>query len=395
MSTVGEAHVIRVLVVEDTPDHQLLVREKLSAVRVAHFELTFVERLDAALEKLAEGGIDVVLLDLCLPDANGLEGVVGLRADAPSVPIVVHSASDDEVLARAAVNVGAQDFVVKGSRDPNVLARTLRYAVDRQSIIDELTSARQALATSLEETRRAYQMEHRSALRLQELNQLINDFVGMASHDLRAPLTVIGGYALLMLDERRSVTDEQRREFLEIIVRNTKDMGLLIADILDVSAIESGSLSLEMNPFDLVAMVRTSASELAVGAGRQCCVEVPDARPLVLGDERRHRQVLCNLVTNSFKFAPADAPVEITVTPREKVLEVQVRDHGIGIADSDVPKLFRRFSPIRTNGAAKGSGTGLGLYITKSLVEAQGGTISVESCPGEGSTFTYTAPLAS
>jgi signal transduction histidine kinase len=298
MSTVGEAHVINVLVVDG--DRGLAaIGDALAAASVARFEVEWRGGLGEAIERVRVGGVDVVLLELALPDSNGLESLVRLRAEAPTVPIVVHTDLTDEVVARAAVNVGAQDYVVKGTQDPTVLARTLRYAVDRQGIVDELSRARRELARSLEETKRAYRKEQRTALRLQEVDQLKNDFVGIASHDLRAPLTVIEGYTRLMLDDRRSLDDAKRNEFLQIILRHTEDMRLLINDILDVSAIDSGSLTLEAAPFDLVDLVRTTAGELAVGANRTCTVDAPATARHVLGDARRHRQILANLVTNA------------------------------------------------------------------------------------------------
>ncbi|MGH7856294.1 MAG: sensor histidine kinase, partial [Candidatus Binatia bacterium] len=117
---------------------------------------------------------------------------------------------------------------------------------------------------------------------------------------------------------------------------------------------------------------------------------LPDA----FGDEQRNWQVVTNLLSNAVKFSPADQPIEVTVTPDNGFLRVSVRDHGSGIAPEDQQRLFQKFERIVTPGARRSAGTGLGLYICRSIVEAQGGRIRVESTEGEGSTFSYTIPVA-
>ena len=124
-------------------------------------------------------------------------------------------------------------------------------------------------------------------------------------------------------------------------------------------------------------------------------VEAPEELPAALGDAERNWQILMNLVSNAMKFSEGDlrVGVQITTIPDENALAIAVRDHGIGISDEDLPRLFRRFSRVGPSRRTV-KGTGLGLYIVKSMVEAQGGRIWVQSTPGAGSTFTYTVPLA-
>ena len=121
-------------------------------------------------------------------------------------------------------------------------------------------------------------------------------------------------------------------------------------------------------------------------------VDVPRGLPTALGDEDRNRQILTNLVTNALKFAPDDSHVSISVSVEDNALAVSVSDRGVGIPAEDLPRLFERFSRLPNSRQANAKGTGLGLYICKQLVEAQGGRISVESVPSMGSTFRYTVP---
>lgn len=271
---------------------------------------------------------------------------------------------------------------------------TVRDITDRIHMHEELKRANEAVKASLERTRAAYEREHLAAKRLMELDELKNEFIGIVAHDLRSPMATIGGFATTMLESWDRLDDDRRRRILEIIVRNVEDMNELVTDILDVAQIESGNLALAIAPFDLGAVVRQVASEVAATLNRACDLSIPDNLPNALGDVARQRQVLGNLLSNAFKYSGAGTVVEVGAAVRGRLLAVTVRDHGIGISPDDHGILFHKFSRIRSLDGAQRSGTGLGLFICKSLVEAQGGTITAESEPGKGSAFTYTIPRA-
>ncbi|MFA5786718.1 MAG: ATP-binding protein [Actinomycetota bacterium] len=372
---------IRVLVIEDNPGDARLVSEMLSETRRLRFHVEIATRLNEGLARLAEGEVDVVLLDLGLPDNRGLEGIVRIHSDAPSVPVVILTISDDEALIRGAVHAGAQGYFVKGEPGPELLARTLWHAIERQRMLGELEQA--------------YEGERISAERLRELDELKSDFISIVSHDLRSPLTTIGGFASTLINRGDSISDDERRKFLEAIERNTWEMDNLIDELLDLARIESGNLGLEIKPFDLLEMIREVAPEMGSAAGRAYTIDAPDdGCPAALGDEGRHRQIFRNLFSNALKFSSPEEPVGVSVVPREAMLEVAVRDRGVGISEEEMPAIFQKFSPARPPVGGKKAGTGLGLYICKFFIEAQGGTIRVESRVGEGSTFTYAVPIA-
>jgi signal transduction histidine kinase len=233
----------------------------------------------------------------------------------------------------------------------------------------------------------------RTLERQRRLDQLKNDFVGMVAHDLRSPITVIAGFAELLSGHGRALSEEERVKYLDLIAGNVQSLSRLVDDVLKVAEVDSSEFQLEIQPFDLAKLiektvVEVSASDVALRT------DVPEDLPLALGDEGRCRQVLGNLVSNAVKFSPEHAPVTVSVTSRERELEVAVRDEGPGIAASEVPRLFERFSRLQNAASAKAKGTGLGLYICRQLVEAQGGRIWVDSTLGAGSTFRYTVPRA-
>lgn len=279
----------------------------------------------------------------------------------------------------------ARALIAFGSLEPNTYAEEdllVMEAIGRETsgAINQLLMLRQ---------------ERETARRLKEVDQLKNEFVGIVAHDLRSPMTVIAGFADLLVNAGDRLTTEEKNVFLEKISTHIRRLADLVEDVLQVARIESGELKCEIEPFDLTSLVKRTAQEIAGShEGRDCTVNVPDHAPQAMGDEQRHWQIFSNLVNNAFKFSPAHTPVEVDVQIKDNFYVVSVRDHGIGINPADADRIFQKFSRIVHDDGPKPPGTGLGLYIAKSLVEAQGGTISLESQPGEGALFRYTVPLA-
>lgn len=237
--------------------------------------------------------------------------------------------------------------------------------------------------------------EREAGRRMRDLDRLRSDFVGMVAHDLRAPMTVIAGFAEGLERGWEVLDDEQKREFIGRIGRNVSNLTALVEDVLTVSHIQSREFHLDVRPLDLRRLIADCVAEVAEGhPERHIVAHIADDLPGVHGDALRQRQVICNLVGNALKFSPADEPITVSARAIDGAVETSVADHGIGVDPEDLPRLFERF--YRTDGgkAHDRSGTGLGLYICKSLVESWGGAIRVESRLGVGSTFTYTTPVA-
>jgi two-component system sensor histidine kinase KdpD len=197
-------------------------------------------------------------------------------------------------------------------------------------------------------------------------------------------------------DHADRLPEEQRQALLLRIVTNTRRLSEFVENLLQFARIESDELHLDRTPFDLAGLVRRTVGEFQANEPeRTFVVDVADDLPAVLGDESRQWQVLVNLVSNAVKYSPPDAPVEVRAAVVGDEVEVSVADRGAGIAPDELSRLFGKFSRVGSAGTGKKAmGTGLGLYICRSLVEAHGGTIRVESTVGEGTTFTYTVPLA-
>ncbi len=230
---------------------------------------------------------------------------------------------------------------------------------------------------------------------LKAMNELRNEFVTTVAHDLRAPMTSISGFAHLLIDEWDATDDGKKIEYLQIIARNTDTLAQFVEDVLQVARIEAGEYTYHIGSFDAPALAQRALAE-AIGPNIDWRFKLtaPDDLPLVCGDEERVWQVLTNLLSNAVKFSPAPEPIVVELSSIGDFVQVAVIDRGIGIAKEDLPKLFRKSGRLVKSGSPITPGNGLGLFICKTLVEAQGGRIWCESAPGAGSTFFFTIPVA-
>ncbi len=229
------------------------------------------------------------------------------------------------------------------------------------------------------------------------LDRLKSEFVAVVSHEIRTPLTSVKGAVELLADERFFPQTEQQHKLLTIAHANTERLLLLISDILDFSKLESASLRLNLERQRLEPVLSQAAESMATLLEEKSLtldLHVESSLPDVVIDSDRIGQVLTNLLSNAIKFSPAHGRIEVRVVPAETSVHVSVRDHGEGIAAQDLGKLFRKFSQIDSSLTRQAGGTGLGLVICKGIVEQHGGTIWVESTPGQGSTFFFALPPA-
>jgi signal transduction histidine kinase/CheY-like chemotaxis protein len=232
---------------------------------------------------------------------------------------------------------------------------------------------------------------------LRKLDQLKSEFISTVSHELRTPLTSIGGYAKLLAGGDAGPVTETQREFLYIIDTNVVRLTHLINDILDVEKIEVGKMQIQRTPQDLGAVlreVRDTMGILAAQKGLDMRYSVPERVPAVLGERSRLVQVFMNLLSNAIKYTEKGF-VELAVETKGYAISVKVRDSGVGLTVEEREKLFQKFYRTRSGLYSTDGGTGVGLVIVRGLVEAHGGTIAVESVPGEGTTFTVTFPATS
>jgi signal transduction histidine kinase/DNA-binding NarL/FixJ family response regulator len=524
---------IRILLVEDNRGDARLIRELLLDAGVPAGGLAYASRLEDALALLRASTFDIVLLDLALADAQGLDGLLRVRGAAPDVPVLVLTGLDDEAVALRALKSGAQDYLVKGQVDGKTLGRALRYGVQRKraeiraaflaeaarvlsSALDysttlravaqmavgrvadwcvvyleeegvirrleaahadqaSLHSAAEVLARPVapgtphpvhavlasgeprlfatlgpafvdsvadgeadravvrgmgltsaiyapmvvhgqtlgalglfraggqpydeDDLVLAQELGHLAAAavdnarlydRATRATRLRDEVLGFVTHDLRNPLSAIQMLAELLSEPELSADDRLRH--VDRIVRSAEQMDRLIQDLLDVSAAESGRLTLSPAPLEPAGFAREAAEMLgpvARARGVDLRVDVPEGLSVVEADPDRLLRVVANLLENAMKHTPPGGEVTLSADSDADGVRFAVTDRGPGIATEHLERVFDRFwQASRT----RRGGAGLGLAISRGIVEAHGGRIWVESEPGAGSTFYFTLP---
>lgn len=234
--------------------------------------------------------------------------------------------------------------------------------------------------------------ERTTVSRLRELDGMKDDFIAITSHELRSPLTSIRGFVRTLRHHKTTLDEPQREEYLAVIDRQTERLSRLVEDLLVASRIERGTLSIVKEPVDVPSALRDVCPELGREATR-IHISVPADLPPLFTDSHRFGQIARNLIENALKFSPQSKPVDVSVSVESERLLLDVRDHGDGIPRELLDRIFERFYQVGGSMGRRARGVGLGLYITKWLVEALGGSISVASEPGRGTTFRVSFPL--
>jgi signal transduction histidine kinase len=353
----------KVLLVEDNPGDARLLREMFKEDGSIDVDLACVSFMSEAEKHLATSSVDIILLDLGLPDAQGLVAIRRARIAAPDIPLVVLTGMDDEALAAQSLQEGAQDYLIKGQIETRGLLRALRYATERK-----------------------------------RLDRLKDEFVSTVSHELRTPLTSITGSLGLLMGKAVGVLSEPAARLLEIAHNNSQRLVRLVNDILDIEKLESGHAVFDFRKIEVRSLVEQTVESMRGYAGAhgvKVRVEAAVAVDAVRADTDRLAQVVTNLLSNAIKFSPPDGEVVIAVEKEAEVnvVRITVRDHGPGISADFRPRIFERFAQADATNARRKGGTGLGLSIAKQIIDRLGGDIGFADAPGGGTIFYVELPI--
>jgi len=374
---------LSLLLVEDSEDDAEFTQLTLADAS-ARFHVDVADSLSAATAALATGEYDALLLDLGLPDNNGLVSLQKLKAMRPDTPMIVLTGLEDGRMSLKALEEGAQDYLIKDRITPYTLERAIYYAIGRQRLLGELKATQRLLEQKNKRLTQLYETAHR--------------LVDNASHEFRTPLTVIMEYGSLLRDGVLGEITEQQQRFLEVIDDRADDLNTMVDDMLDVSKIRSGILGThrkECRVEQIFEHVKPSLQQKARLKNVRIAFDIADSLPEIYCDPEKVGRILINLTVNAIKFCGENGRVEVWArqAPSGGDLLIGVTDNGPGIDKQDLEAIFARFRQLGSENH-RSQGFGLGLNIAKELVDLNFGELSVESVIGVGSTFRFTLPPA-
>ena len=399
----------RILVVDD--EESVAVTMQAILEMDGHEVMTAMSGAEA-FELIRGGAFDLVLTDLRLDDADGIQILSEVRRHSPDAVTIILTGYASLDSAVNALREGAYDYLLKPC-DVEELRATVNRGLERRRLgqllrqrVSELELANETInSLNADLQRRVDAATHELRMRveqLQELDRLKSQFMSIASHELKTPITAMSGFLQVTLRRLRKrlespspqSVEEQRAllDQMEIVQRQTGKLARLVDELLDVSRIQSGRIEFSIAEVDLVALAEEVADRMRV-VSAQHKLKVHSDGPVVIDADRDHlEQVLNNLVGNAIKYSPGGGAIDIDVRGSDGTGLITVRDRGIGIPAEELPAVFGLFYRSPDRRARDVGGMGLGLYISKQIVDRHGGRIWADSKHGQGTTFSVELP---
>jgi two-component system, sensor histidine kinase and response regulator len=354
MANIGKPHL---LIVDDHMANRTLLSRHLMHMG---FETTVADSGYLALDLLKSCQFDLILLDIMMPGMTGLQvlGIIRQTHTVSELPIILTTALDESDNIVEGFTLGANDYVTKPIDFPVLLSRI------------------------------------RIQLQLKQLTQLKDEFIQIASHDLKNPLNNIG-MSTCLLSELIAPDNKKALRIVECIDSSANDMKKIITDFLDFQAIKDGNLQLSQGRVNLNALateIIAENSNYAQSKAVDLQFECHPGLPEVLADAARVRQVIQNFVSNAIKFCPENATVLVRTDVQDNVVMLCVGDTGPGLTDDDLAKVFGKYARLSNKPTGGEKSSGLGLAICKQLIELLGGSIGVYNNPDRGATFWFSLP---
>lgn len=363
-----------ILIVDDVPTNIQLVASILSAY---DYELSFANSGRDALQQIAQTSFDMILLDIMMPEVDGIEVAKQLKADPQNqdIPIIFLTARGDEDSMVRGFEAGAADYVIKPFSPSELQARVKTHLALKQTR-DQLRQKNDELAEALETK---------------------NKLLSVASHDLKNPLSAVTGFSTILSRQKSVVQDPEAQELVGYIARAAKRMSSLILELLDTAALEMGRIQLRKSACslqklldDVVSVYRISASE------KQQDIQMRGQyTQLIEVDADRLHQAFDNLLSNAVKYSRLGGEINITISHVPGAVQIRFRDSGPGFSEADREKLYGYFQRLSAQPTGDEVSTGIGLAIVKQIVELHDGQIKLEKTSPEGSTFLVELPTSS
>ena len=360
-----------ILIVDDTPTNLNILEEILEG----SYLISIAQSGTQALSVIEKSLPDLILLDVNMPEIDGFETCRKLKSkeDTRHIPVIFITARVEPEDLIQGFKEGGVDYITKPFNHSEVLARVETH-LQVQQLIKQLESKNN---------------------QLKDLNELKNSFLGMASHDMRNYLSAIRGYSQILQEDLEELPKETRDQFLDFIYKSSENMLKMVNDLLDVSVIESGKLQLDLQPESFKDLINhhiminqffADKKDIRIQSDLQ---DIPKCRI----DANKMGQVIDNLISNAIKFSESGTSIFISMKEQKDTLTFSVKDEGPGISDEDQAKLFQHFQKLSARPTAGESSSGLGLAISKKMVQAHEGNLNVKSQLGSGTTFWFEIPF--
>jgi signal transduction histidine kinase len=376
----------RILVVEDDAGSRLTL---CGILEDAGYEVTGVDKGTEALEVIKDGNFNVIITDIKLPDVGGMSVLELAKEINPDVAVIIMTGYASIETSVNAVNEGAYAYFGKPvNMDEMKTAivnalRQQRLSRENKRLVDDLQRSNKLLFEANRQLRAATEAK--------------SIFLAHMSHELRTPLNAVIGFSDLLLGGVAGKINNKQRQCLEDILSSGKHLLTLINEILDLSKVEAGKIDIRPESLRLADVVDdavTTVKPMIDESKHELAISIAEDLPPVYGDRNRLKQILLNLLSNAIKFTPDGGKISLETSREDDFCKVSMVDNGIGIRKEDQTCIFEPFTQLDTQPGERKQGTGLGLALTKQLVELLGGKIGVESEYGKGSQFSFTIPLA-
>jgi len=362
---------IRILLVDDDEDDYLIISSLLNEALNPKPLIEWTARSDEAREAIASRNHDVYLVDYRLGEVDGLELIRSFEVMQWQQPFIILTGAGDELVERQAMQLGAADYLVKGTFSAELLRRVVEYSLQRKRI-------------------EAQRIEH-----LVELNRSKDEFIALTSHQLRTPATAVKQYLGILLGGYAGDMDKEHEALLKRAYASNDRQLKVVNDILRVAQLDLQKVELKPEKVDVAHVLDQCLQEIrlvAEGRQQQITFTKPKEDVYVACDAAFTAMAIGNILDNASKYSDAHTIIRISMHREGEELALVIADQGVGIDPADQDKLFEKFSRINNPLSVKAGGTGLGLYWAKTIMNMQHGDISVKSEPGKGSTFTITLP---
>jgi two-component system sensor histidine kinase/response regulator len=362
---------IRVLLVDDDEDDYFLIKKVFYKISDSPFTLEWVSSFEQAIAAIEDRAHDIYLIDYRLGEKSGLDLLRQVRPQDRSEPFILLTGAGDRDIERRSMKLAAADYLVKSSLNADLLSRTLTYALQRKQIEDQ-------------------RLQH-----LVELNRSKEEFISIASHQLRTPATGVKQYIGMVLEGFVGELAPEQKQMLQKAYQSNERQLHIVSDLLKVAQVDAGKVKLKKDQVKISDLIKDIIREqrTTYADRHQTITFTPHSEhATALIDHDMIRMVCENMIDNASKYSLEHTTVRVTTNEDDKYVYLVITDEGVGIKFEERARLFEKFSRINNPLSTKVGGTGLGLYWAKKIVDLHDGFIKVKSVEGEGTTFTIALP---